>query len=84
MPYKNVLVKNRKILTRKGITIYQACDGDDFNDPLTFWFTQDPYHDDDSFDVRTLSTAGSMDFEGIKKAIRAAIDKGEIRKQKHK
>jgi hypothetical protein len=83
MPHKQVYVKPEKYLTHKGVTIYRAYKEGDADEPFIFWFTTDVTEEKPNFDIRMLSTwvPGTQMFEtkAFKKALRAAIDKGELR-----
>ena len=87
MPYKSVWVNPEKLLTRKGITVYHSYKYDEVDHGRrTYEFVLEVLdgEEDGSFDVRDLSTAkynpavANGKLSAIKKAIRAAIDKGEL------
>jgi hypothetical protein len=71
----------KHIIEHGGIRIWRVYDG---SDPRSYFFTWDKDHtedgDDKQFDVRDLSTfdCDTQDSRHAKKAIIAAIDKGEI------
>lgn len=64
MPYKEVYVRPKKFLTRKGIAIYCTYKNDDMNHgPYDWHYTTNPYgptgEPDEDFDVRHLPNAPS-------------------------
>jgi hypothetical protein len=93
MPYRTIQARAPLFMTHKGIKVYHVFKDDDADAGVLrdFSFTFDPVEGGDNltdgkvtFDVRDLSTfdkGGPQDVRAIKKAIRTALDNGEIGKQ---
>jgi hypothetical protein len=94
MPYRTIQVKAPLFMTHRGVKVYHVFKNDDADAGVLrdHAFTFDPIEGGDdmndgvvNFDVRDLSTfdkGGPQDAKAIKKAIRAALDKGEIKPPK--
>ena len=90
MPYRTIQVKAPLFMRHKGTKVHHVFKNDDADagDLRTYAYTFDPIEGGDdqndgvvNFDVRDLSTFdknGPQDEKSIKKAIRAALDEGEV------
>lgn len=93
MPYRTIQVKAPLFMRHKGVKVYRVFKDDDADAGVLrqYAFTFDPVEGGDhmndgvvNFDVRDLSAfdkKGPQDEETIKRAIRKALDRGEIGNQ---
>lgn len=77
MPYQTVFMPKEVFLTHQGLTVYHAYKDDDFDRPLSYWYSLDEADPAEDFDVRDLKTWDDAD-DDVEFAIKRAIESGEL------